>query len=498
FFAVFCVACSVDHTGLQEGDAGFDGADVGDAAVPDAAVPDARGVDAAVVDAAVVDVADAAVPDAGVVDAGFTDSGPIDAMPDTAPADAGCPIGTRECVDSTTLRVCVEGRWEERPCDFECGVDGARDSCVDLIPSNLTRPLSAVTALGTVTFDEEDQWDTDECSALDNFWYVETVAGEIDLCVLAFENVTFAARIEVEGQRGLVIVATGSITIEAEFAADGEELRPGPGGSSNVGASASMLSGGTGGVVEVLGLGYSSDGGGGGGGFFAEGGRGGPAGGDGGSTVASGGVSGGTNGSSYRLIPLRGGGAGGIGGTSPSSGLGGGGGGAIQFTARGDIIVDGRIRVSGGGGDGGRFENGGADNIGAGGGGGGGGGIHFETAGTIFFRGGANIHAGGGGGGGGGGCGDGEGGGEEEQGDDAVGGDRGPDCAGLGRISADGGDGSETGRGENGGGIDFEGGNAGGGGGGVGLVVIRADAQMGTLRGTGQRETESPTIAAVE
>lgn len=394
----------------------------------------------------------------------------VDSGPDVPPE---CVDGEREC-DDDTLQVCVGGMWDRRPCALECRQSGATASCYDLVPSNLTRALSEVSATGTTVISDA-YWNTDNCTTLPGYWYVESVSGAADLCVVAYENVRFESDMRVEGSRALVVVATGTITISAIIRADGEGTTPGPGGSL------ASYSGGNGGT-RVAG-GFASDGGGGGGGGYADGGSGGSAGGWGDSSTAEGGGGGASFGTSFE--PLSGGGAGGV-GNGPTAGAGGGGGGAIQFSARGDITYDGGMNVSGGSGRRGEIGS-------AGGGGGGGGTVHFESAGTIDFVSGVVLAAGAGGGGGGA-CSEGNRGREEEEGS-ISGGGRGGDCGGT-RYSSPGAAGDDDGDGDDADNYGRPASNGGGGGGGSGLVVIRATSQTRPLVSSGHQISGAPVIAA--
>lgn len=496
---VFCVACSVDHSGLLDSDGG-PGPDIElrvDSGPLDSSIDSSPPFDAGSDGGPPSDVPD--VFDGGtdvpvLVDAGTPDV-PADVPPmiDAGPPDAGCMEGTSRC-DGNTREVCTSAGWSvDDVCGLECRESEARASCFDLVPSNIVEPLSAVpaTAMGDVIVTDAT-WNTDECEDFDNFWYVQPVPGEIELCVLAYENVTFENEIRLVGTRGLVVVATGTITLDAVIRADGNGTEPGPGAPSGAAVSGftSPYSGGDGENESVTGVDFDSDGGGGGGGGFGEGGDGGSGGGNFGTSVADGGAGGTAFGATY--IPLRAGGAGGVGGEGASRGFGGGGGGAIQFSARGDIFVNSGINISGGRGEGGEAGNG---NAGAGGGGGAGGTLLLESAGTVRFDG-AEVLAAGGGGGGGGACNDGADGEEEEQDIRTRGGARGRGCA-L-RYTTNGASGSSDGDGADAGDFGRAGSNGGGGGGGGGLVVIRGSAEEGVLAGSGHRVSADPEIAAVE
>ncbi|MFK8000544.1 MAG: hypothetical protein AB8H86_13170 [Polyangiales bacterium] len=491
---VFCVACSVDHAGLigSDGgapldieapllDAGFEDARADGGSRPDVPPPLDAGRDVPL-------PVDGGMPDTPVV---VLDAPPMmDSGPDVPP-DAGCPVGEVEC-DGDTLRECTGAGWIPQLCELECREGGGGASCYDLAPSNLARPLSEAMHGDAIVRDA--LWDTDNCRFLPNFWYVDD-SGELELCVVSFNDVTFQTDLRVVGSRGLVIVAKGNITLEAEIRADAQASIPGPGGTSGADAASGIgYSGGNGASRGVPGFTFRSDGGGGGGGGVDEGGEGGSAGGGGGSMEAAGGSRGPEFGDRDRLIPLRGSGGGGSGGGF-GGGLGGGGGGTIQFSARGNILVRDSVNVSGGGGSGGTSGGGG-------GGGGAGGSVHFECAGEIRFEGSNEVLAAGGGGGGGGGCSTVSGNGNEEESGGTEGGVGGGNCpTGSGDtlvVTTRGGNGSADARGGSAPDISLAGGNAGGGGGSGGFVVIRADEEMGSLAGSGHRRSEDPEIVAVD
>lgn len=163
-----------------------------------------------------------------------------------------------------------------------------------------------------------------------------------------------AAILNVFGDRPLVIVATGTVTLSARLDVSANGHNPGSGGfNAGEGTGEAGVEGGT-----------TGDGGGGGGSFQTKGGTGGDPG---------GGKEGKTYGAATRL-------EGGSGGGLPSKPgtcdvAPGGGGGAVQITAAVSITIDGmgRINVGGGGGAGGvACTTGGVDGSGGAGGGAGG------------------------------------------------------------------------------------------------------------------------------
>jgi hypothetical protein len=194
------------------------------------------------------------------------------------------------------------------------------------------------------------------------------------LCVVQAGDVVIAAgaTLQVSGDRPLVILAAGDVTIEGTLDASATGSTPGPGGGASSGGP---MPGGAGGASFV-----EQAAGGGGGGLQGSGGRGGDA-------V---GYSGGPGGTGSAIAGLRGGSGGGV-----QGGVGAGaGGGAIQISAGGAIVVRGTISAGGGGGPGGPGA------MFGGAGGGSGGTIVLEAAEVDLGV--ARIVAPGGGGGGGG------------------------------------------------------------------------------------------------
>ncbi len=186
-----------------------------------------------------------------------------------------------------------------------------------------------------------------------------------------------AGNLVVIGNRPLVILVAGTARIEGGI---GYAAAADPGVGVTCAGSGGIGTGGTGGTL-------GSGGGGGGHGTIGL-----NVSGAAGGSVVNGGISGagGVIVGVGRLVPLTMGCAGGRGGGGTNPGRGGG---AIQISARGSLVVSGRIEASGGGG-------GNATGIAAGSGGGAGGGILLEAE-TLNLTG-AQLCANGGGGGGGG------------------------------------------------------------------------------------------------
>jgi hypothetical protein len=196
---------------------------------------------------------------------------------------------------------------------------------------------------------------------------------------LTVGDLNFQTDVTIVGNLPLVVVSSGTITLNGFIHADGNLSTPGPGGSNMMGAPAAPFGGGGGAGHSVAG---------GQGGFFLFG-------------MAPGGPAWGTS-FVPPWTPWLGGSPGADGATGPSASgagcavvaLGGGGGGGLQLTAK--VAIQGStgsyIDVSGGGGMGGCYRM-----TGAGGGGGSGGTVLLEAP-LINYAG--EIHAEGGGGGG--------------------------------------------------------------------------------------------------
>ena len=429
-----------------------------DASAPDAFVPE--GTDANFPDA-FTETPDAYVPPG--VDAFSPDAFVV--VPDAFIPDTGCVAGSDRCM-GTTLTRCVDGRVVTSTCMLGCAEAEAR--CRVMVPSNVEPTLLSEGTMDIVL--TSAMLNTSECRR------VVTQLGGGRACLLVARNIIIPASstVRVTGTLPVIILASGTVTIDGVLDLSAEGSTPGPGGY--LGAPVTT------GNASVRGpqrgnngmsAGVFLDSGGGGGGHCGSGGAGGGA-----DTVVGG--SGGT-GIATTLEPLSTGSGGGFGQgglrrVSSDVTPGGAGGGAIQISSAVSISISGRIDVGGGGGQGGRNNM----NWGAGGGGGAGGGILLEAP-VLTLEDGAELLATGGGGGAG------------RDGSSAPAGQDGRRLAGpaaggipTGLRSADGGD---SGGGAVPDGMDGEtntagDGNGGGGGGGVGCIVLRAlvpSAPGGTL-----------------
>ncbi|MFT5357281.1 MAG: hypothetical protein ACI9KE_004515 [Polyangiales bacterium] len=475
------VACSVNHAGLSpiDGpDAAFSDTSLDDAISPDAADGGRdAGLDAA--------------RDTGLTDTGGRDTGNV---------DVGCSFLQQCSSDGLSLETCSGGVITPTLCPVRCDeAEGLR--CMDLDPSNglgefLDRGTSIMNFEFPIVADYEApggvEFNTDNCDMLPGSQGLHRPpGGDTQLCVLAFQDVSIDGKLVLVGAHGVAIVASGTITLEAgaTIRADGIGQPGGAGGGAGATTTVSATGphpGPNGGHV-----GDFDDAGGSGGGNGTPGETGG-AGNEAGQPGASSFV-----GAADVLDPIHGGSGGGVGGRGDRAGFGGGAGGALVLLARGDIILNGFIDISGSGGRGGIGRTG---DFGAGGGGGSGGSLLLETGGEIVVGLNARILASGGGGGGSADCeGNGTNGEPERPGNAPTGGVAAPGPCRFGAISSDGGAGGADGSAGPGESNNVFGSNGGGGGGGQGIVVVRAsDAPPGRYGLSGSHRTDSVRLIPVD
>ena len=211
---------------------------------------------------------------------------------------------------------------------------------------------------------------------------VMTVAGT-ESCVLAGTDISFSGPSTTgsSGTRPLVLIATGTITLESGDTLDARSATTGTGPGSNPTDCGTPPNGTT----------NAGNGGGGAGGSFGS---------KGGNGATGGGAAGGTANAAATspVVKLRGGCPGGA-GAGAAAAAGGAGGGAVLLIAKTKIQIDGTLTVAGAGGLGGHQSKGG-------GGGGGSGGMIVLHAPMLTIGSGARLIANGGGGGGGAGAND--------------------------------------------------------------------------------------------
>ncbi|HUJ62818.1 MAG TPA: hypothetical protein VLX92_30155 [Kofleriaceae bacterium] len=269
------------------------------------------------------------------------------------------------------------------------------------------------------------------------------------LCVKQAQNVTLSDSLGLDGTRGLVILATDSLTIASTGSIDASSF----GGDNGPGANPGSCTAGTPAGSDNGNGQHNGGGGGAGGSYGGTGGNG-----------SDGAKSGATAGPTLVATAVVGGCPGSAGGNGDSPHLGGtagAGGGAVYLIAGNSIAISGAINASGAPGLGGDLRSGG--------GGGGAGGLIGLDAPTVQVTASAQVFANGGGGG--------EGGDTTDPGFDG-GASLSPDVAGLGGLGnsagGDGGDGAAgtvLGGGSGAARVDNAGG---GGGGGAGIVKVFA------------------------
>jgi hypothetical protein len=396
--------------------------------------------------------------DLGARDAGGADLG----MRDAGAPDSGTAMpcsGDPRCAEGALI-TCMGGREVRTPCALGCA-PGGLPRCAEFGPSNLPPDLlDAATGDVVIEDGEVGYVNTNDCNALDGDARVVPQMAGPELCVLPLGTLTVRAggSLFAEGQRPLVLLASGDVEIAGTLDVSAEGATPGPGGG--LGGAGSRVDGtGTSPGIGGVHIDTFDDGGGGGGGLCGAGGAGGAGG------TAAGGAGG--AGVMTELSPLVGGSGGGRGrGLTTSmtvlSGPGGAGGGALQITTLGTLRVSGEILAGGGGGGGGR--TGGSGNWGSGGGGGSGGAVLLEAARLDVSAGARIVVAAGGGGGGAFLSGDSADDGNDGIGDPpAAGGAGGGGAGALAELAGAAGTANTA-----------SGANGGGGGGGSGCVVVRA------------------------
>ncbi len=316
---------------------------------------------------------------------------------------------------------------------------------------------------------------------------LETTATGETVAVLRVHDFNVVTDLDVVGEHPLVVVANGSVRIDAVVKAGVDSLGgPGPGGFFG-GQGPGKGGDGAGGTGNGS-TGANANSGGGGGGHGAPGG----VGGDSSNAATVGGLAGTVYPASMDDVRLVGGAGGGSGipNEAACSAPGGSGGGALQISALGPIVVGaaGRLDVGGGGGSGG-CQNGAV--LGSGAGGGAGGLILLESR-QLRIEGFVSANGGGGGGGATTGKGGQSGAAGPRAGDVAAGGTSGvvgSFVGGVGGAAVAGADGGVDGGPANVppgvGGVGASGGEAAGGGGAYGRVLLRSRSAGITVIGTG-------------
>lgn len=313
------------------------------------------------------------------------DAAEIDApLPDAGP----CVSASRSCASETVLRSCAAAgvAVEDRTCAWGCIDDGTPD-CGTLQPAAGvvtaadfdTSGLDDVT-LATTVIDTDDGSISGKRSSGTGTQNGIDFETRSNVAVFRVKSLQITGPVSLAGNRPIVIISDGAITINAVIDGRGDPIcgsagqNAGPGGRDG-GAPRTTAQGPGGGEGTT-----SSASGGGGGGHGAAGGNGGS------------GANGGPMFGTAAITMLQGGGGGGGGGSGNNSGTGGGGGAAIQLVSNTGITISasGGINAGGCGGDEGTGGN-------DGGGGGGAGGMILLEAPTISIGGALAVNGGGGG-----------------------------------------------------------------------------------------------------
>jgi hypothetical protein len=289
------------------------------------------------------------------------------------------------------------------PCTCPLGCLGDSSICRGLIPSGgfAAKSHASIPALNTST-----AINTTVCRVTVNGKTVNgslQPAGGGQACVLGLSSLKVGKGVTLSatGDNPLVILVSGSVTVDGTIDIGAKGKVPGPGGAAGgvfPSTGPGQPGGGPGGgKVCSCALALGDDCGGGGGGFGGAGGAGGKELSGSCTSVSSGGALYGT----AALVPLVGGSGGASAGQEQLNdgvGAGGAGGGALQISAQEEIIVNGAITAGGGGGLAGVLNS--ATISPAGGGGGGSGGAILLEAATISGSGLVAANGGGGAGGG--------------------------------------------------------------------------------------------------
>jgi hypothetical protein len=358
------------------------------------------------------------------LDGPLQEAGPDGPSPDSQPTpdllqpdlEPPCTAGTFECLSDGTARHCEAGVWKLLgTCPLGCS--NTQKAC--RVPSNVGADL---VAMGTGDLDLSQlaapftiDTDTGEIGGASGtirpagtgldpgsgiyFTTLTQPTGFPGLGVFSIKNMVVpqGTTVEVIGQRALVLLASGGITLNGVVDAVAAGSVGGPGGFGGGPPDTQGFGPGAGLPSQASTFGDYCSGGGGGAGFGGTGGAGGT------SNCASpnnfaGGAGGGVYGTPS-LVPLIGG-SGGAGGSTPAGstvsviGYGGGGGGAVQLVSATFVAVGASGGVNAGAG-------GGAGAISGGGAGGGAGGAILIEAPAVTVASGGVLAANGGGGGGG-------------------------------------------------------------------------------------------------
>jgi hypothetical protein len=333
------------------------------------------------------------------------DQGPCVALEAAVPRDAGPDLhpldGDATPSDGPPLDA-LDGAPPDGapPCTCPLGCAQGTTTCRQLEPSG---GFKATAYVGIPAVGSDTVINTTICRVTVNG---KTVTGSLQpngggqACVIGLSSLTVhkSVTLSATGSHPLVLLVSGSVTVNGVIDVGAKGKLPGPGGADGgVYPSSQAGDGPGGGKVCNCSLALGDDCGGGGAGFGAPGGA-------GGKELSGSCTSSSAGGAAYgaaALVPLPGGSGGAAGGQdNPGDGVGqgGAGGGALQISAQEGISVSGAITAGGGGGLAGVLNT--STTSPAGGGGGGSGGAILLEGATIFGAGLVAVNGGGGAGGG--------------------------------------------------------------------------------------------------
>jgi hypothetical protein len=282
---------------------------------------------------------------------GALSSQQADAGPDASPGGAAQDVGEVDSADSASAAV------------FPTYVDAG-------LASTSASDLTSATAIDTTNLT------INGAAPPAGVQLVATAGGAAGLAVLTVGSFTVSAELTVTGDRALVVLASGPVTVAARVRVDAQGSTKGPGGYAPAQGPGAGGAGATGGLNDNSGGGGAGHG---------------TAGAAGGANSATAG-----DGGAVYDLPLVGGSGGGRGDPTSCTVLGGAGGGVVDIFSRVSITIaaTGGVSANGSGGTGGC-----ANNIGSSAAGGGSGGWILLEAPSVTVHGTLTANGGGGGGG---------------------------------------------------------------------------------------------------
>ncbi|MEM9191231.1 MAG: hypothetical protein AAGF12_18815, partial [Myxococcota bacterium] len=166
-----------------------------------------------------------ATPDGTVPDVNMPDRVEV---PDVVVPPPMCEFQGSQC-EGDSLVTCTAGVETREPCPLGC-VD---DACAPFVPSNVSGDLFDLEARSLNLADPEAFLDTTECQGLEAESSVENQGNNgPDVCVLQVRDLRIGdgATLRVTGERGLVILASGSVELRGTIDVSAYGAEPGPGG----------------------------------------------------------------------------------------------------------------------------------------------------------------------------------------------------------------------------------------------------------------------------